>query len=197
MSSLFSLLKSILRSTSVSFYILSLIYLPGTVLHEVSHLLTSVVLYVMPHGMSFIPAIEKHEKGYAVRFGSVHHVKTDPIRGILIGSSPIFAGICFFYAVFAFGLFPHESIAINSLFIYLFFSISSSMFLSKEDLKDSLILVPLLILLVSLFIGFKIDLTSYVFSDTAISLMKNLNLYLASATITNGVLFLFFRFFRR
>lgn len=186
MQKLFFLLKDVTKSTSVSFYILSLIYLPGTILHELSHLLTSIVLFVLPHRMSFIPHISEVDSDtYHVRMGSVHHAKTDPIRAMLIGTAPLVYGIAFFYLVFEASLFPHTNVFMNILMVYLFFAVSSSMFSSREDLKESLIIIPVSLLIVSGLIAFDIDVFGYLSSFKAVSMMKTFNLYLSAATITN------------
>ena len=179
MRKIFHGLMHLTHSPKISFYLLSLIYLPGTFLHEMSHFFTSIVLFVMPHRFDLIPEIEEHERGYAMKFGAVHTQATDPIRQMLISLAPLVYGIGFFYSMFAFNIFPHSNVWINVLGIYLSFSISSSMFSSRHDLKQSLILIPILMLLVSVLVGFQIDLEPLFLSPGAVGLLKRLNLYLS------------------
>lgn len=187
MQKLFHLLNKYIKSTSVCFYLLSLLYLPGTLLHELSHLITSIILFVPPHGFDIIPQIDEVKDGkYHVRLGSVHHAQTDPIRSMLIGASPIVFGLSFFYIVFQQNVFPHESVLVNIGMLYLFFAISSSMFSSKQDLKESALLIPLLILLgISLVIGFDIPIADVLTSSTALERIQNFNAYIAVASTTN------------
>lgn len=197
MHTLFHTFKKYLKSTSVSFYILSILYLPGTALHELSHLITSVILFVTPHKISLIPEISESEHGYHVKMGQVHHAQTDPIRGMIIGSAPIFFGFGFFAFINEFNLFPNASVWINILLIYLFCSISSSMFSSRQDMKESIIVVPLLILVISILRAKNIDIGTYALSDRSIEFIKNLNLYIVAATITNLTLSIFLRITRQ
>lgn len=186
MQRIFQTIRMITKSTSVSFYLLSLLYLPGTILHELSHLITSVLLFVMPHKFDLIPEVSETADGkYHVRMGAVHHEATDPFRGMLIGTAPILYGLAFFYLVFEFNLFPNEVWWVNIILIYLFFAISSSMFSSKQDMKESLILIPLFLLIISGFIGFGVDLESLFLTPKALLLMERFNLYIAAATIPN------------
>lgn len=190
MQKLFHALHRTVRSTSVSFYILSLLYLPGTLLHELSHLFTSIVLFVMPHSFDLIPKITELDEGkYYVRMGAVHHAATDPFRSMLIGAAPLFFGLGFFYTIFEFNLFPHSSILVNILILYLFVSISSSMFSSKQDMKESLMLVPFLLLIAAICVGFKIPVFDYLQSDVSLDVIKKFNLYIASATGLNMLLY--------
>ncbi len=188
MRKLFHGLMHLTHKPKVSFYILSLIYLPGTFVHEMSHFLTSIVLFVIPHRFDLIPEIEEHDEGYAMKFGAVHSQATDPFRRMLISMAPLIYGIAIFYIIFALNIFPHTKLWLNLLGIYLSFAISSSMFSSRHDLKQSLILIPLALLTVSALIGFDVDVQSIFLSQHALELMKRLNLYFASATIINLVI---------
>lgn len=184
MTKLFHFFHKHTNHTSVTFYLLSLIYLPGTILHELSHLFTSIILFVPVHGFDLIPRIDQNDNGhYHARLGAVHHAQTDPIRGMLIGASPIFFGLAFFYIVFESQFFPHSHILVNIGMLYLFFTVSSSMFSSKQDLKESIILIPILGLLgIALVIGFKVPLGEILTRLQAIELMRNFNTYIAPAT---------------
>lgn len=186
---LFHIIHRTVKSTSVSFYILSLLYLPGTLLHELSHLLTSIVLFVLPHSFNLIPQVTEREDGkYYVRMGSVHHAATDPLRSMLIGSAPLVFGLGFFYCIFEYNLFPQPSILANLGMLYLFASISSSMFSSKQDMQESLILIPIVLLLISVCLAFKIPVIAYLQSAHATALIQKFNLYLLSATTINTAL---------
>jgi hypothetical protein len=159
-------------------------------LHELSHLFTSIILFVPPHHLDLIPKVDETEDGrYEVRLGSVHHQPTDPIRSMLIGAAPIIFGLAFFYIVFEYRLYPLSNLFANVGMLYLFFAISSSMFSSKQDLKESLLLIPILALLgISLVIGFDIPITQWLLGDHALSRIKEFNLYIASASTINVLL---------
>ena len=71
----------------------------GTVVHELSHLLTSLALFVRVGKINlFGPKHDKKEGGYTL--GYVEHERTDPFRGTLIGLAPIFGSALFTYIIF-------------------------------------------------------------------------------------------------
>lgn len=187
MSLMFHGLRKVFKNTSVSFYMLSLFYLPGTLVHELSHAFTSIVLFVIPHSLNVIPEVEEKDNGYAIRFGSVHHPKTDPIRGSIIGASPIIFGLGFFWFMTAYNQFPAPSFFANVLWVYLMFVISSSMFSSKEDMKDMLFIIPIAIFGIIAAYVFEISISQYLYSDSALAFMKQLNTNLLYPTILNTI----------
>ena len=115
--------------------ILSLLFLPGTILHELSHYFFAAILLVPVGKMEFIPKLN----GNSVKLGSVSIGQTDPFRRILIGIAPFLIGTL----VILFSLFLSEknilwkdSWAVAGVF-YILFEVGNSMFSSKKDLEGA------------------------------------------------------------
>lgn len=128
-----------LRSRKFSIWLLSLIFLPGTLVHEMAHLLTAGVLFVPVGDISLMPEIK--EEG--VKLGHVEIQKTDPIRRSLIGFAPVFVGIAVLSGMifFANSLFFQKGeypVWLILLLIYLTLVIGNTMFSSKKDLEGTL-----------------------------------------------------------
>lgn len=84
--SLFLLTKS--RPAAIS--IISFIFFPGTVIHELSHLFTAEILGVRTGGLTLAPEGLQESN---IRTGSVLISKTDPIRRAIIGIAPVIVGL--------------------------------------------------------------------------------------------------------
>lgn len=109
--------------------ILAILFLPGTIIHELAHLLIGGVLLVPVGEMNLLPEI--HEDG--VKLGSVQIGKVDPIRMSLVGVAPILfgvSGILFILTFFNFSIWWQVILG-----LYLIFEIGNSMFSSKRDLE--------------------------------------------------------------
>jgi hypothetical protein len=139
----------------MSINLLSFIFLPGIVVHEMSHFLMAIILFVPVGNMEFVP--KRH--GNNVRMGSVEIGKTDPIRRSLIGFAPIFIGLIIITTVVSFfssnvpfiqgkGLLVY--IALILVIAYLLFAIGNTMFSSSKDMDGT---AEILIVLFIIFIG--------------------------------------------
>lgn len=154
--SISSLFLRITKSQSVTIQLLSFLFLPGIIIHELAHLLVAGILFVPVGEIEFFPQI----KDGGVKLGSVAIGKTDPIRRAVIGVAPVFAGLAIilgalFYlnsAQFAFIPFPWNIIFL----VYILFAIGNTMFSSKKDIEGLLevLIVGAIVLLTLYFIGF-------------------------------------------
>jgi len=79
----------ITASPQLSLWIFWALFLPGTLLHEVSHWLTAVLLGVKTRGFSVWPKMKK--KG-ELQMGAVQVDEADPFRFSLIGLAPLLFG---------------------------------------------------------------------------------------------------------
>lgn len=68
----------------------SIFFLPGTIVHELSHWVVAEVLRVKTGEITIFP---DDQEGETQRLGSVATAKTDPFRGFLIGLAPFISGI--------------------------------------------------------------------------------------------------------
>ena len=139
------------HSHQTTIYLMALFFLPGTFIHEMSHLLAATALGVRTETMELIPHLEEH----GVVMGSVPVAKTDPIRRALIGAAPFLVGISFLVAV-SFWLTRYSSgwpqIILGT---YLSFEIANTCFASGRDMEGTLELVLVLTLITAVlyFVG--------------------------------------------
>src|SRR5438046_2523954 len=76
------------KSKQMTIYLLAVVFLPGTLVHELSHYFMAVVLFVHAEGLEVVPKLQEH----GVKLGSVGIARTDPLRRLLIGMAPFLFG---------------------------------------------------------------------------------------------------------
>lgn len=145
----------------------TILMLPGTIIHELSHWLVAEILQVRTGAITIFPEWEEKEAGATEqRLGSVETVQTDPLRGFLIGLAPFITGIGILM-VFAtlltrwWGNAPWWQIG---LVIYGSIVIGNSMLISRADRRNWPFIAILTI--VVYFVGARIGLE---LSETATS----------------------------
>ena len=159
-SILFFLSKAISFTLSrfLSIPVLSLLFFPGVVVHELSHMLVASILFVRVGDVEFKPKVIDN----ALKLGSVEIGKTDPIRRAIIGFAPVGVGISLILGIvyFVSGNLPYFwenqifiSIIIVLGILYLLFVISNTMFSSKADMEGTLeLLIIALIIIIALYL---------------------------------------------
>ena len=161
---LFLLSRAMSKNLSgfMSINLLSFVFLPGIIIHELSHLLAAAILFVPVGDMEFTP--QKSDNG--VKLGSIEIAKTDPIRRSLIGFAPVFVGLMLVVgSVYLFSsnlsFFQNKDLYIYVIVIlilvYLLFAVSNTMFSSSRDMEGAVeILITLLIIFGAAYIlGFR------------------------------------------
>lgn len=163
---LFLLSKALTRSLSrfLSIQALSFLFLPGIVIHELSHLLTAGILFVPVGEIEFMPKLIEG----GVKLGSVAIARTDPVRRAIIGFAPVLIGFAIIIGLTYFfvnsssivqTIEPNSSweIGIRVFIVYFIFAVSNTMFSSSKDMEGTVeILIALLIIfVVSYFLGFR------------------------------------------
>lgn len=76
-------------SRTVALWIFWVLFLPGTLLHELSHWLTARLLWVKTRGFSVWP---KPKKSGELQMGAIQIDATDPFRHSIIGLAPLIFG---------------------------------------------------------------------------------------------------------
>jgi len=145
---LFFLLRKIFHREKTVYTLISLIFLPGTIVHELSHFFAAIVLFLPVKDIQIFPKFEEGQ----IKLGQVFYVKKDFLRGILVGVAPFFGALFLFFGLSFFNLFPNKNLGLNIFLIYLIFTVSSLMFSSKQDLVDIGYLIPFILFL--LIIGY-------------------------------------------
>jgi hypothetical protein len=148
-------LSNLTNHHKISGLMLALIFLPGTILHELSHYLMAVILRVRAVNFTLLPKIGQDN----IVLGSVGIVHSDPLRRFLIGIAPIILGVAILF--FSISYLINSSLSFASIYglliYYAIFTISNTMFSSKADLEGAgkLLFVVGLIILGIYLLGFK------------------------------------------
>jgi len=127
------ILSVIFKSHTLTIHILSFVFLPGVIVHELSHLLLANILLVPTGEIEFMPEV----RGGSVKMGSVAIAKTDPLRRFLIGVAPILGGLFILFIAFWYLgslIFPWAKI----LLLYIVFEVSNTMFSSRKDMEGAI-----------------------------------------------------------
>lgn len=133
---------------------LAVLYLPGTIVHELSHILAAGVLFVHTGEIEFIPQIRED----GVKLGSAEIGITDPLRRAIIGLAPVLLGASLILGILAYLNYlitsNHASVWIYIIIFILIFELANTMFSSKKDLEGTLavlVAIGLIVIAVYLF----------------------------------------------
>lgn len=187
MNEVFYFLMRIFKNYHLALAIITLILLPGTLVHELSHFIMALVLLLPVKSMSLFPVFEANE----IKLGEVRFEKRDALRSGIVGIAPFVVGILMLTAIFYFRIFPGQDLILNFLMAYLIFSISSNMFSSRQDLKDAIFIIPLIVVGMAIFYLFDIKLDMTLVN----AIMKEANYYLFLVLAINFGAFVLFRVF--
>jgi hypothetical protein len=126
-------------SEKAAIILFSVLFFPGTFVHEMAHWLMAKLLFVYSGKMEFLPQIQ----GDAIKLGSVSIAKTDPVRRLLIGVAPVILGLIVLLGML-WGIRQYYSYlsvypwTIWLLLGYVVFVTGSTMFSSRKDLEGSI-----------------------------------------------------------
>lgn len=195
---------SLIKNKRITVYILSLIFLPGTIIHELSHFFTAIILFVRVGNINIFPIVEED----GIQLGSVQIEKADIIRRIIIGLAPVATGTLIIIASLWFfrnGLFTTSSIWQTAIFLYLIFAISNTMFSSKKDLEGALVFfVTIFTTIIILFavLYFTNHFPSFTFvkilnSNNIIDFLKKAETFMLIPIGIDSLIFIISRIFKR
>lgn len=151
--------------------IVTLLFIPGTAIHEFSHAIVARLLGVEVSQIMLYPHKDKETGEF--KAGSCEIEKVDPVRLALIGVAPTLIGFSLLtlitYYMFNFSPpFNEPLVALHALSIpfnyFLFlalFMISATMFTSKRDVQELFFVIPAFIIIGVLlyYAGFRFTLT--------------------------------------
>ena len=211
---LYFLAKEIIKNIYRFFYYLSgkkkpaieglcFLILPGTIIHELSHMFLAAIMGVETGPLSFRPEIEESKE---VKIGQIKIAKTDPFRRTIIGLAPLFAGLLIIGGIFNFYLekriWPLTQLLDYSLWEYLLLLIacwlmvvvSLTMFSSRKDLDSAIVPAVVLTVLIVIFwlAGFRLTMPKK-FIDLGDSLLVNMDKALALAIVLGLGALVFFK----
>ncbi len=145
-------------STRPGLLIYSLFFLPGTIIHELSHWLVAEILQVRTGEIKIFPDLEK--SGNRQMLGSVATSKTDPFRGFLIGIAPFLSGLGIILVLGRLLITEWSSFSFwkIALIVYGIIVMGNSMMTSKEDRRTwpGIIVITILLYIVLDNLGLKI-----------------------------------------
>lgn len=192
----FYLLRVFIKNDSLIFGIVSLFFLPGTILHEFSHFFMAIILFLPVHKIQILPEFEKNY----IKLGKVLYEKKDVIRGVIVGIAPLFGALLFFWFLSVFHLFPQQNVWLTILLGYIIFSVSSAMFSSKQDLIDLIYVIPFIILFAIVVYLFNINFDFILRNKRLISNIQefffNIRFYLVFSLVSHGIVIIAFKSFR-
>ncbi|KKT39697.1 hypothetical protein A3K29_02360 [Candidatus Collierbacteria bacterium RIFOXYB2_FULL_46_14] len=145
----------------------SVIFLPGTVIHEMSHFFFAIITGARTGKIEIFPEYlegdwEDEEEGRSVALGYVQTQKLNPIQGFFVGTAPFIVGM--FLLVWLASLLQTSYASGQILFLclqgYLFFTVANSFFPSWSDIRQTLPLV--IIALVCLLIAWTLGLQLFI-----------------------------------
>lgn len=143
---LFFLSKRLIKSLSITFFrifkshnavvnTLAVIFLPGTIIHELSHLLTAGIMLVPVGEISVLPEVEEER----VKLGNVQIGKVDPFRLTIVGVAPVLIGMLSILGILYFAQISQSLVWWQIILgLYLIFEISNTMFSSKKDIAGTI-----------------------------------------------------------
>jgi hypothetical protein len=184
----------------------SIIFLPGTIIHEISHFLVAALTGARTGKIEIFPeylASEADGNSYThVALGSVQTQKLNPIRGFLVGFAPFISGMALL--IWLASLLQTSFISRNIWLLlfegYLFFTIANSFFPSWQDVRQTLpfIIISLVVGLLAWYFGFQLYLTP---SSPVWTVLRSLWQTVGISVLLNisliGLLIIFHRFRRK
>ena len=128
----------------------SLLVLPGTIVHELSHWLVAEILQVRTGEITILPELKG--EGSSERLGSVATERSDPFRGFLIGVAPFVTGVAILLILgqlLTTGWTEHWVWWQIVLLSYGIMVVGNSMLISKEDRRTW----PIILILIAIIVG--------------------------------------------
>src|SRR5690606_27997889 len=125
------------KNESIVMWVMALLFWPGVLLHELSHLIVGRVLLVKTGKMTLIP---KMQTNGMIAMGSVHVPQTDRLRFFLIGIAPVYVGISVIFGT----LWAADHLQLwgdwmwMGIIGYIMFQVTNNMFLSSSDLNGAI-----------------------------------------------------------
>jgi hypothetical protein len=171
----------------------ALIFLPGTIVHELSHLIIAIIFRVPAGELNIFPSVK--DDG-SVRAGSVKIARVDPFRQTIVGIAPLIIGLVLVYVI-SLVFFPSFTFIRNTSYgilytiigIYFLFLVTTTMFTSRKDLDSFLIVAPIItLLLISFYIaGVRVSFSAQLI-DSLTVVFSHLDFVLGISAIVNCLL---------
>jgi hypothetical protein len=172
------------KSQTTTIHLLSILFLPGVIIHELAHMLVASILFVPVGEIEFFPKLTEN----GVKLGSVSIAKTDPVRRALIGFAPVFIGVLIFLGM----LFYFDTMrnrvelfgwGVHAMVLYTVFEIGNTMFSSSKDMEGTLELFGALcfVAIILYIAGVRIDISviEKIFTAGIVEFIKKADVFLS------------------
>lgn len=144
----------------------SAIFIPGTLIHEVSHFLAAAATGAHTGNIEVFPEFIDDElkpgESRSVRLGSVQVAKMNPVQGFIVGLAPFITGsaLLVWLSTMIAPTYQTGEYLKLALLTYAFFAIANSFFPSWSDLKQALPLMVIVIfgLVIAGYYGLRLSL---------------------------------------
>ncbi len=157
----------------------SALFLPGTLLHEVSHFLMASALNVKTGDVKILPEFIdiNEDPTQRIKMGSVQVAKMNPLQGFFVGFAPLITGIIFlvWMASLIGSFYFNKDYILLSVCLYLFFTVANSFFPSKEDLQHTLpfTIIFLTLAVAAWFLGIRFSFSPPAFITDTFKVLTN------------------------
>lgn len=151
---LYLFLYKLTRSDFIAKVGITILFFPGTVVHEMSHFFAAMLMNLRVRSANVLPVFEED----GIKLGTVVYERKDPFRGILVGIAPLFGGVAASWGLVALLYLPlTNTLLIHACIYFLLFTITSMQFSSRQDLIDAVWLIPMIIGIAILIYIFGVD----------------------------------------
>lgn len=187
------------KNRNLTTQILTMLFLPGTIIHELSHLFVAGILFVPTGKLNFSPVVEEGR----VKAATLEVAKTDPFRRALIGLAPLLVGLVVSIGSIVWFYQANQELIANSpfsvfalketyLLAFILFQVTNTMYASQEDLEGMLALgATILILTTTLGLAFYLkDISLPSFLKIQISIPSFIPAALGVTLLFNSLVFL-------
>ena len=155
---LFQVLRLVFRHDKIVYSVIAFVFFPGTVIHELSHFVMAIFLFLKVRDIHVFPQWE----GQYLKLGRVYYEKKDVVRSIIVGIAPIIVGLLLFWWLFSLHIFQSPNIILKVIVSWFIFILSTTMFSSKQDLIDIIYLIPVAVIIAGIIYIFQIDLSKLI-----------------------------------
>ena len=126
-------------------WVWSVVFLPGTIIHEISHFLAAAATGTRTGRIEIFPEfienlLEENNHPRGVSLGSVQVARMNPLQGFIVGLAPFISGTALLIWLSSLIQISYQAQNIYPLLLqaYLFFVIANSFFPSWSDIRQAL-----------------------------------------------------------
>lgn len=186
---IFKVFDSLLHNRKRTMYMFAILFLPGTLIHELSHFLMATILLVPTGEISILPKLEQNK----INMGHVEIGKTDLFRRFLIGVAPFLVGITvIFSTIYFLQDYLHDPIALL-IIIFVMFEVGNTMFSSKRDWEGAWKVLIVFAAIIATFYILNISLHEYLFTEQVIAVIQTATVFILVPVAIDLVLAMFLK----